>query len=245
MKKHFNRDHSAGFALIESIAVLALAALVFLTLLIATDLVSRNAQATARRADIIETLMTGLGAARRDLEGTRFVRTGSKAEDPVLFSGSSSAVAIAVGDDDTGLGHGESLVLIEARYENDRGVLVRSSARLLPGTRGFGSVDFGNSAILVAGPWRYQFSYADLEAGAERWRSNWTATARIPAAVRIEVLDSSGKRVVPPMTVHVAVNSGGCADAVRDDCNSDVAESKSEPAQQVDQPGEGNGQVPR
>jgi hypothetical protein len=216
------RDRNGGFALVESIAVLGLAALVFLTLLLATDIVSRNAQATARRADIIETLMTGLGAVRRDLQGARFIRVGSRNEDPVLFSGSAKAVAVAVGDDGTGLGHGESLVLIEARDEDARGSLVRSSARLLPGTTGFGSVEFANAAVLAAGPWTYRFSYADLEAGAERWRSAWTATTRMPAAIRLEVLDASGQRVVPPLTVHVAVDSGGCAEAARGNCSPDA-----------------------
>ena len=240
------RDRHAGFALIESIAVLALAALVFVTLLIATDLVSRNSQATARRADIIETLMTGLGAARRDLQGARFIRVGSQAEDPVLFSGSSKAVAIAVADDNTGLNHGESLVLIEARYEEGRGFLVRSSARLLPGTRGFGAVEFTNEAVLVQGPWKYQFSYADSEAGAERWRSAWTATTRMPAAIRLEVMDQSGRRVVPPLTVHVAIDSGGCAEATRTDCAPEEprADGEQQPPPDPENPGDRNGQNP-
>jgi hypothetical protein len=222
------RDRDAGFALIESIAVLALAALVMLTLLLATDLVSRNSAAAARRADIIETLMTGLGAVRRDLQDARYIRVGPRAEDPVLFSGSAKAVAVAVADDNTGLGHGESLVLIESRYENGRGVLVRSSARLLPGTLGFGSVKFTNPALLISGPWKYRFSYADLQAGAERWRSSWTATTRMPAAIRVEVLDASGQRVVPPLTVHVAVDSGGCADSARVDCREEEATPEGE-----------------
>jgi type II secretory pathway component PulJ len=212
------RDSEAGFALIESIAVLALAALVFVTLLIATDLVSRNSAAAARRVTIMETLMTGLSAVRRDLEGARYIRIGVRPEDPILFSGSAQRVAVAVADDGTGLGNGESLVLIQARYDEGSGALVRSSARMLPKTMGFGSAEFGNAAVLVSGPWRYLFSYADLQAGAERWRSSWTATSRMPAAIRLEVLDPSGRRVVPPLTVRIAIDSGGCAEAARTDC---------------------------
>lgn len=212
------RDSEAGFALVESIAVLGLAALVFLTLLIATDLVSRNSAAAARRATIMETLATGLSAVRRDLEGARYIRTSARPEAPVLFSGTAQSVAVAVGDDGSGLGRGESLVLIQARYSEGRGVLVRSSAQLLPGTTGFGSAEFSNPALLVTGPWKYLFSYADLQAGAERWRSAWTATTRMPAAIRLEVMDGSGRRVVPLLTVRVAIDSGGCAEAARTDC---------------------------
>jgi hypothetical protein len=223
------RDSEAGFALIESIAVLALAALVFVTLLIATDLVSRNSAAAARRVTVMETLMTGLSAVRRDLEGARYIRIGVRPEDPILFSGSAQRVAVAVADDGTGLGTGESLVLIQARYDEGRGALVRSSARMLPKTMGFGSVEFGNAAVLVSGPWRYLFSYADLQAGAERWRNTWTATARMPAAIRLEVLDPSGRRVVPPLTVRIAIDSGGCAEAARTDC---APEEETVPADQ-------------
>jgi general secretion pathway protein J len=211
-------DRQAGFALVESIAVLALSALVLLTLLIAADLVSRNSAAAARRANATETLATGLAAVRRDLEGATYVRAGPSAEDPLLFSGRPQAVAFAREDDRSGVALGESLVLIEARYEEGRGVLLRSSAGLLPGTRGFGSAKFANHAVLVSGPWKYRFSYADLEAGSERWLSAWTATARMPAAIRLEVLDPNGRHVLPPLTVRVHVDASGCAGAGNADC---------------------------
>src|SRR6202008_2001560 len=105
-----------------------------------------------------------------DLEGARHVRIGEKKEDAGLFSGGPQRVAVVVPDDGTGVGEGESLILIQTRYENDgRGALVRSSARMLPGTRGFGSAVFGNTDVLVSGPWKYQFAYADPEGGADRW----------------------------------------------------------------------------
>src|SRR5258706_2267181 len=92
-------DRQAGFMLVESIAVLALSGLVLLTLVIATDLVSRNSAAAARSANTLETLATGFAAVRRDLEDARFIRVGANAEDPILFSGGSQAVAVAVADD--------------------------------------------------------------------------------------------------------------------------------------------------
>jgi general secretion pathway protein J len=237
------RDSEGGFALVESIAVLALAALVFVTLLLATDLVSRTSAAAARRATIMETLMMGLSAVRRDLEGARHIRIGEKKDDAVLFSGGPQRVAVAVGDDGTGLGHGESLVLIEVRSDGGRNALVRSSARMFPRTTGFGSVEFGNAAALVSGPWRYRFSYADLQGGVERWRSTWTARSRMPGAIRLEVLDeSSGRRVVPPLTVRIAVNSSGCAEAARTDCAQEEAAATEQQTQEGQNPNEPNPQ---
>lgn len=222
--KRRRAHREAGFALIESIAVLALSGLVLTTLLLATDLISRNSAAAARRANTIETLTTGLAAIRRDLEGARFIRIGTRQEDPILFSGTAQAVAVAVGDDGTGLADGESLILIETRYGEGTGTLVRSSSRLLPGTTGFGGSSFGSSAVVISGPWRYRFSYADFTSGGERWRGTWAASGRLPEAIRLEVLDDGGERVVPPLVVRVAVNSGGCAEAARAECTAQEEE---------------------
>ena len=211
-------DRQAGFALVESIAVLALSGLVLLTLVIAADLVSRNSAAAARTANAIETLATSLAAVRRDLEDARFIRIGANAEDPLLFSGTAQAVAVAVADDGTGINDGEALLLIEARYEEGRGVLIRSSARLRPGTSGFGSAKFGDQAVLMSGPWRYRFSYSDPEGGAERWRSQWMATNRMPSAIRLEVLNDAGLNVLPPLVVRMHIDSGGCAEPAQTEC---------------------------
>jgi general secretion pathway protein J len=228
------QDREAGFALVESIAVLALSSLVLLTMLIATDLVSRNSAAAARRANSVEMLTTGLAAVRRDLEETLFLRSGPEPEDPLLFSGQAGSVALARADDGSG-NTGEGLVLIEARYEAGRGVLVRSAAPMKPATRGFGGVAFANHAVLVSGPWKYRFAYADPKAEAERWRSTWSEEATMPSAVRLEILDRNDNRVVPPLVVRLHVDSSGCAGAGQAEC-----EAKA----QADQPLPEEGDVP-
>jgi hypothetical protein len=200
---------------------------VLLTLVISADLVTRNSAATARTANAIETLATGLAAIRRDLAGAHFIRIGPKPEDAVLFSGGAQAVALAVADDGTRARDGESLILIEARYEGGLGVLVRSSAPMRPGTRGFSGAQFGNHAILLSGPWKYRFSYG--EAGtAAGWRSDWNLMNRMPAAVRLEVLSDAGRPVLPPLVVRMHIDSGGCAEPARVDCAARFEESESQ-----------------
>lgn len=229
----------SGFALVESIAVLALTALVLLTLLIATDLVSRNSAAAMRSANTVETLATGLAAVRRDLEDARFLRLGPQPDDPVLFSGSPQAVALVVGND--GAGGGESLVLIEARYEGGIGSLVRSSAGWQPGTTGFGSAAFANHVLLMSGPWQYRFSYADPAARAERWRSVWSQAARLPAAVRLEVIGANSQPAVTPLVAQLKIDSGGCADAAQIGC--EATGGVEEETQNDDQNGEDDADI--
>jgi general secretion pathway protein J len=215
-------DRQAGFALVESIAVLALSGLVLLTLVIATDLISRNSAAAARSANTLETIATGFAAVRRDLAGARFIRIGANAEDPILFSGSPQAVAIAVADDGISTTEGEGLVLLEARYEEGRGVLMRSSARLMPGTRGFGGIKFANPVVVLSGPWKYKFSYYDQKAATEQWAEKWTAFSRMPSGIRLDVLNDSGQRVVSSLVVKMHINSGGCAEPAHVDCASEA-----------------------
>jgi general secretion pathway protein J len=218
IRRHSGRE--AGFALVESIAVLALSGLVLATLVISTDLVSRNSAAAARSANTIETLATGFAAVRRDLQGARFIRIGAKPEDPILFSGGATAIAMAVADDGTEAAPREGLVLIEARYEEGRGALVRSSAPLLPGTTGFGAAKFVNPAVLLSGPWKYRFSYYDPQGDTEHWHFEWTATNRMPSGIRVEVLDDAGQKVVSALVAPIRIDSGGCAEAAHVDCTS-------------------------
>ena len=224
-------DRQAGFMLVESIAVLALSGLVLLTLVIATDLVSRNSAAAARSAGTLETLATGFAAVRRDLEDARFIRIGANAEDPILFSGGPQAVAIAVADDGISTTEGEALVLIEARYEDGRGVLMRSSAPLLPGTKGFGGVKFSDPVVVLSGPWKYQFSYYDPQAAAERWGDKWAALSRMPTGIRLDVLNEAGQKVASSLVVRMHIDSGGCAEAAHVDC----AQATPEDGQSTDQ----------
>src|SRR3954468_4377181 len=119
------RHPQAGFALIESICVLALSSLVLLSLIIAGDLVTRKSGATARHANQSEALMTGLSALRRDIDATEFARgAGDKA--PVLFQGASETLGLAT----AARGYGENLVWIAVQRDGDRKALVRSTAAL-------------------------------------------------------------------------------------------------------------------
>lgn len=197
----------AGFALVESVAVLALSALVLVTLIIAADVVTRGANAAATRANALEALATGLAGVRRDLQAIRFVDVGGREEgrQAPLFVGEPQAVGLPIGG--SGAEPGERLVWIAAEPPADGGGLVRSSAPLLATTRSISGVTFADPTTLIAGSWQYRFSYADQVGGAFLWRDSWRHRARLPAAIRLEVLSPSGeRRVLPPLTVRVWIN---------------------------------------
>jgi len=206
--KRKRRDRSSGFALVEAIAVLALSALVMLALFVATDLVTRNSAAAARRANDLEMLATGLAAVRRDLEGALYAQPGAGTSSPVLFIGQTDGVGFVAAGDGSARDEGERLIWIETRYQDGEGALVRSSARYAPGVTSFADVNLTNSALLAVGPWRYQFSYA-LGPAPLQWKSEWGNEMELPAAVRLDVVGENG-RVLPALVVRVHVDTRGC-----------------------------------
>ena len=200
-------DRSDGFALIESIAVLALSAMVLLGLLIASSLITRNSAAATRRANAVENLATGMEALRRDLAGARFARSGVEKDAPVLFVGQPQSLGFVVGYEGSDGAGSESMIWIEARNAGGASALVRSSARLLPQATSFAGAGFSNPAVLLAGPWSYRFSYAEPGDAGPGWRPNWSARATLPEAVRLEILDRSGQSALPPLIVGLHIDA--------------------------------------
>lgn len=238
------RDGQGGFALIEAIAVMLLSGLVMLTLLIATDLVTRNARAATQRANAVEGLATGLAALRRDVAGASFTRGGEGPEGLILFEGGPRTLSLARSGDGSGA-RGPSLVRIEARYEQGRGLLVRSEAPLGLMNTGFAGAAFGSPVVLLTGPWTYRLSYGKASAGKMAWQENWANASALPEVVRLEILDgSSGQRILTPLLVPLRVDAeirctpggeaGGCGGGAEDpgegelDAEADAEGSESE-----------------
>ncbi len=206
------RRDEDGFILIESMAVLVLSALVLLTILIASDLVIQNSGAAVRRAHEIETLATGFAALRRDLADAQPVRAavppGGDPEAPatILFQGGATTIGLAT-EGEGSEAYDDRLVLIQATEEQGRGRLVRSTARLLPQIAGFDSAPFGNSAIVMAGPWSFRFAYAAEGEGALQWTDSWTNPRALPAAIRVAVLGKDDDPIAPPLVVKLHIDA--------------------------------------
>ena len=199
-------DNQSGFALIESIAVLALSALVLLTMLIAADLVTRNSAAASRRANEIESLATGFNALRRDLAAAKHIVVGGS-EGIILFQGSSTSLGMAVEGGGDG-SSGDNLIWITTQEGDNGRLLVRSEAPLLPQTADIASAEFKDPAVLISGPWTYTFSYAQAVGPSFTWTSSWSASKELPAAIRVEVTHREGGRVLSPLVVPVHVDAG-------------------------------------
>lgn len=218
-------DRQAGFALLESIAVLALSALVLLTLVTAADLVTRNSAAANRRVNEVEALATGLAALARDIEAAKRIPVGSL-KGPLIFHGGPASLGFVRGGGANGVS--DSLVWIEATAEDDRGLLVRSTAPLLPQTSDFAAAGFGDATAVLAGPWAYRFAYA--AAHSSGWTASWSNPHDMPAAIRIEIFDRrDGGRVLPSLVARIRVDSlPGCLESEDGQCEGEATPTGAE-----------------
>lgn len=212
-----------GFALIESVAVLALSAMVLLALLMAANLVTRNSAAAARRTNQIEELTTGIAALRRDIADIVDVRTNATEPPSVVFFGDQRSLGLAIQADPSDEDAGGSLVLVQSSYDNQGGSLVRTSGRLLPGTTGFADARLGNPVSLMSGPWTYRFAYAAASPAGLQWRNDWMGAPRLPAAIRLDIFHArQNQRVVPPLIVPLRVNAElACVPTEEEPCDED------------------------
>jgi hypothetical protein len=174
----------------------------------------------------MEALATGLAALGREIATAKHVPVGSL-DGPLLFYGGPDSLGFVAGIGQAG-GAGDSLIRVAASYEKDRGLLVRSAAPLLPQAVDFASAPFADATAVLAGPWVYRFSYAAR--GSLTWNGNWSIPAKMPVAIRLEVLDrDDGGRVLPPLVTRIHVDSvPGCPKAVDGICTSQPAAPASE-----------------
>lgn len=210
------RDHDAGFSLTEAVAALAVTALFVLMMSAMSGLVAKNSQAMAHKADEVEQLATGLSAIRRDMEAAMWVEAGTDGARFVLFDGKRSRIAFAVS------GHPDLFVTLQAVPVSGGSAIMRSSAKLMPGMKDFGT-SRGVVEQVLHGPWRVEFAFAQVSATAGlEWLAEWSpGQARLPAAVRLRFFHTGSEALaLADLTVPVRANSPPCS---TESCKNDAA----------------------
>lgn len=226
MRSSRSCDAAAGFVLVEAIAVLALSGLVLMTLLIASGLIARNSGLVAARANEMEGMNTGFSALQRDISAAQ-PRLAAGSDSPLLFQGSPTSVGFVAAAD---TGGGQALISIDARTADGQGVLLRSSAPLLPQTTGFADAAFAHPVILFAGPWTYHFSFGKAGDGPVEWSDSWSDPKQLPDLVQLQILDAAGDHKVPPLFVSLRVQSQGRCDPSSDPkCQNQPAQPPAKP----------------
>jgi general secretion pathway protein J len=187
-----SRSRLDGFSLLEAIATVALTATILLALSSITGIWLPNWRrgfADLQQADLVG---EGLERLLEDLSVAEYVTPWGDAPGP-LFEGDPASVVFvrsAIGPN----ARPELEVVRIAAGSDDRGpALMRTRAPFAPGAQGGPAqpLAFGDPVALVRAPYRITFAFAGA---VQVWAQRWRKEERLPEAVRVTLVDASGKR---------------------------------------------------
>ena len=197
----------AGFTLLETLGAIALMGVVLWSLSIISSQWLHSWRSSHDRLQRIEAIMMALDRIAADIGQAEFVRVGNGSK-LVVFEGHSSEVTFvrtAIGPNMRG---GFELVRIGESMAVRGEVVARSRVAFVPGTL---EVDPASSpVVLLRQPFRLSFEFA----GSEKiWRTDWQGEERLPWAVRVTVLDGSGRqKIARVVAIHARLPApDGCS----------------------------------
>ena len=187
-----SRSRIDGFSLLEAIAAVALTATILLALSSITGIWLPNWRrgfADLQQADLVG---EGLERLLEDLSVAEYVTPWGDAPGP-LFEGDPASIVFvrsAIGPN----ARPELEVVRIAAGSDDRGpALMRTRAPFAPSAQGGPEqpLAFGDPVALVRAPYRIAFAFAGA---VQVWAQRWKKEERLPAAIRVTLVDASGKR---------------------------------------------------
>jgi general secretion pathway protein J len=195
MSRPRGHSHEAGFTLIEAMASVAvMAAIVAAVATLSGQWLPqwRHGLVELQRADL---LSLGIERIAADVAAAEYVTANGDIKEP-LFEGTSSSVTFVRPAIGPGSRTGLEIVRI-AEVEDGRGfAIVRAQKPYAPSADG-ALAGFADPVVLIRAPSRVSFAYA----GPDRtWTGVWQANKRLPAAMRLTVLDGAKGPVVKAST---------------------------------------------
>ena len=204
----------AGFTLIETLVAMTLMVGILLALATLTAQWLPNWDRGFAGVQRLELVGRSLERVVADLSAAEFVSANSKSK-LVLFEGNELSVQFVRSALGPNTRPGLEFVRIGALTDEEGPALVRTRApfAILPAGMEISNVsNFGDPVVLMRSPYRAVFAYAGPDMV---WRTTWPASNKLPAAVRVSVLDAATETVLSVSTaalVHVDT-AAECASA--------------------------------
>jgi general secretion pathway protein J len=210
----------AGFTLIEMLAALALAGLVFSALAKITSQWLPSWNRSFTRIQGSESVSIALERMSSDIGASEMIRPDRNAN-YVLFEGTELSLTLVRRSLGPNTRPGLDVVRIAETTDKQGFVLTRSSARFTPGSTTRQLV-FGNPVVLLRAPYRVSFSYSGQDTAGERagsWKSTWREVNALPDAVLMTVRDAATERALGISRIAVVHINASAESTCGDLCN--------------------------
>jgi len=203
----------AGFTLIELLVSLTLLGVILALLTNALQVVSKNWDAHARAIDDLDMLSRAADILQRDIAGLQRVTSALDERNPrFLFAGDASHLSFIALEPPFPTEAGPYFIDYSVAPSGSGLELVRARAPYEAGMPGFSGASPANRVSLLQGPYAYRFTYAESTNGRLNWYPRWPFDQRLPALIRLDVLDAqSGEPAGPGMVAAVRAGAElGC-----------------------------------
>jgi len=195
----------AGFTLIETLVAMTLMVGILLALATLTAQWLPNWDRGFAEVQRLELVGRSLERVVADLSAAEFVSANGNSKQ-VLFQGDELSVQFVRSALGPNTRPGLEFVRIGPLTDEQGSALVRTRTpfTILPAGIEIGGVsNFGDPVVLMRAPYRAVFAYAGPDLS---WRTTWPASDKLPAAVRVSILDAVTETVLSVSTatlVHV------------------------------------------
>lgn len=192
----------AGFTLVEVLAALALASLIFVVLNQAMTTIERGVAASRGSLGDQDAVDAAARIFARDVARiAKIRRAGTGTQQGYLFEGTARQMIYPLAETE-GLAAG-GLYLVRLRLENARGEvqLIRERAPLLPGEELQVPGAWDDQVVLLEGRFDISFSYRAQNAGSRAWVDGWTGADAVPQQISLTIAEPGTGRLRIPVLV--------------------------------------------
>jgi general secretion pathway protein J len=195
-------DRESGFTLIELLVSLTILTMILGLLSAALRTISKNWTTNVNAIEKLEMLSRAYGIFERDISGIRRLVRITDENRRFIFTGTESRLSFVTSEPPYPTAPGLYFVNYSSVANGARMELVRARAIYQSEMFEFPGATPANQVSLLAGPFKYQFSYFQKGARAGKWLATWQEPNRMPDIIRLEVVDArSGAVVAQPFIV--------------------------------------------